>query len=545
MRTGLSQIEDISDSKPQHTDELGRDSSPTRVSLRSVKLPALLEGAEASIPPAAKDLEIRQVASDSRKVKPRALFFALHGAQSDGNAFVRDAVSRGAAAIASEETVPAFIPSSVAWIRVREARKALAVTAANFFGHPAEALQLVAVTGTNGKTTTSSLVDSMVKASGRKTGLFGTIAYHTPLGEYPAPNTTPESVDLQGFLAEIRDAGGRFAVLEASSHALAMQRLWGCHFAAAVFTNLTREHMDYHKTFEDYFAAKRRLFEGTGAGAPDVAVINADDEYGKRLTGLAKRTVTYGLESDADITTKKFQLTFNGLAFTAQTPNGKVQVASSFVGRINVYNILAAIGAAQALGLSTEIIQDGIRSLTSVSGRFERIDLGQPYFVIVDYAHTDDALENLIRTARELNPKGRVITLFGCGGGKDRTKRPVMGEVTGRLSDLTILSSDNPRTEDPLKIISDIIVGLQKTSGKYLIEPDREKAIGAALDQARAGDIVLLAGKGHENYQILADRTLEFDDRDTARRALRGRGYGETQAEIGTEEPKKGSEFGM
>jgi UDP-N-acetylmuramoyl-L-alanyl-D-glutamate--2,6-diaminopimelate ligase len=541
---GLSQIEDTSNSKPNHTDELGQDSSPTRVSPRSVKLPALLEGAEASIPAAAVDLEIRQVASDSRKVKPRALFFALHGRQSDGNAFVRDAVSRGAAAIASEETVPAFIPSSVAWIRVREARKALALTAANFFGHPAEALQLVAVTGTNGKTTTSSLVASIVEASGAKTGLFGTIAYHTPLGEYPAPNTTPESVDLQGFLAEIRDAGGRFAVLEASSHALAMERLWGCHFAAAVFTNLTREHMDYHKTFEDYFAAKRRLFEGTGAGAPDVAVINTDDEYGKRLTRLATKTVTYGLESDADITTKKFQLTFHGLAFTAQTPHGKVQVASSLVGRINVYNILAAIGAAQALGLSTEIIQDGIRSLTSVSGRFERIDLGQPYFVIVDYAHTDDALENLIRTARELNPKGRIITQFGCGGGKDRTKRPVMGEVTGRLSDLTILSSDNPRTEDPLKIISDIIVGLQKTSGKYLIEPDREKAIGAAMDEARAGDIVLLAGKGHENYQILADRTLDFDDRDVARRALGARGYGETQAEIGTGEPKKGSGFG-
>jgi UDP-N-acetylmuramoyl-L-alanyl-D-glutamate--2,6-diaminopimelate ligase len=544
MRTGLSQIEDTGNSKLNHTDELGQDSSPTRVSPRGVKLRDLLHAVEATIPPAAEDLEIRQVASDSRKVKPRALFFALHGAQSDGNTFVRDAVSRGAAAIASEETVPAFIPSSVAWIRVREARKALAVTAANFFGHPAEALQLVAVTGTNGKTTTSSLVDSMVKASGAKTGLFGTIAYHTPLGEYPAPNTTPESVDLQGFLAEIRDAGGRFAVLEASSHALALQRLWGCHFAAAVFTNLTREHMDYHKTFEDYFAAKRKLFEGTGAGAPDVAVINTDDEYGKRLTGLAKKIVTYGLESDADITTKKFQLTFNGLAFTAQTPNGKVQVVSSLVGRINVYNLLAAIGAAQALGLSTENIQNGIRNLNSVSGRFERIDVGQPYFVIVDYAHTDDALENLIRTARELNPKGRIITLFGCGGGKDRTKRPVMGEVTGRLSDLTILSSDNPRTEDPLKIISDIIVGLQKTSGKYLIEPDREKAIAAAMDEARAGDIVLLAGKGHENYQILADRTLEFDDRDVARRALGARGYGEKQAEIGTGEPKKGSEFG-
>jgi UDP-N-acetylmuramoyl-L-alanyl-D-glutamate--2,6-diaminopimelate ligase len=544
MRTGLSQIEDTGNSKTKHTDERGEDSSPARVSPRSMKLRDLLHGTAANIPSAAQELEIRQVACDSRKVQLRALFFALHGAQADGNAFIRDAVSHGAAAIASEEPAPAFIPSSVAWIQVREARKALAVTATNFFGHPAEALQLVAVTGTNGKTTTTSLLDSIVKASGAKTGLFGTIAYHTPLGEYPAPNTTPESVDLQGFLAEIRDAGGRFAVLEASSHSLAMDRLWGCHFAAAVFTNLTREHMDYHKTFEDYFAAKKKLFEATGAGAPEVAVINTDDEYGKRLTGLAKKTVTYGLESDADITTKKFQLTFNGLAFTAQTPNGKLQVTSPLVGRINVYNILAAIGAAQALGLSTEIIEAGIRSLESVSGRFQRIDLAQPFFVVVDYAHTDDALENLIRTARELNPKGRIITLFGCGGGKDRTKRPVMGEVTGRLSDLTILSSDNPRTEDPLKIITDIIVGLQKTSGKYLIEPDREKAIGVAMDEARAGDIVLLAGKGHENYQILADRTLEFDDRNVARQALRERGYGEKQGEVGTGEPKNGSEFG-
>jgi UDP-N-acetylmuramoyl-L-alanyl-D-glutamate--2,6-diaminopimelate ligase len=544
MRTGLSQLEDTGNSKTKHADEGREHSSPTPVANRIMKLRDLLQGTEASVPPLVGELEIRQVTCDSRKVQPRALFFALHGAKADGNAFIRDAVGRGAVAIVSEETAPAAIPASVAWIQVREGRKALAVTAANFFGHPAEALQLVAVTGTNGKTTTTSLVDAIVKASGAKTGLFGTIAYHTPLREYPAPNTTPESADLQGFLAEIRDAGGRFAVLEASSHSLAMDRLWGCHFAAAVFTNLTREHMDYHKTFEDYFAAKKKLFEGTGAGAPEVAVINTDDEYGKRLTGLAKKTMTYGLESDAEITTKKFQLTFNGLAFTAQTPNGKVQVTSPLVGRINVYNILAAIGAAQALGLSTEIIEGGIRSLENVSGRFQRIDLGQPFFVVVDYAHTDDALENLIRTARELNPKGRIITLFGCGGGKDRTKRPVMGEVTGRLSDLTILSSDNPRDEDPLKIISDIIVGLQKTAGKYLIEPDREKAIGVAMDEARAGDIVLLAGKGHENYQILAERTLEFDDRDMARRALRERGYGETQAESSTREPKNGTGFG-
>ena len=544
MRTGLSDLEETRNSKANHADEAPQDSSTPRVPPRSMKLRDLLEGTEVRVGASAGELEIRRVTCDSRKAEPRALFFALHGAKVDGNEFIRDAVSRGAVAIVSEDAAPASIPSSVAWIQVREARKALAVAAANFFGHPAEALHLVAVTGTNGKTTTTALIDAIVKAAGAKTGLFGTIAYHTPLGDYPAPNTTPESVDLQGFLAEIRDAGGKYAVLEASSHSLAMDRLWGCHFAAAVFTNLTREHMDYHKTFEDYFEAKKRLFDGTGAGAPDVAVINTDDEYGKRLSGLAKKTVSYGLESDAEITTKKFQLTFNGLAFTAHTPNGKVQIASRLVGRINVYNILAAIGAAQALGLSNEVIEAGIRNLESVSGRFQRIDLGQPFFVVVDYAHTDDALENLIRTARELNPKGRIITLFGCGGGKDRTKRPVMGEVTGRLSDLTILSSDNPRNEDPLKIISDIIVGLQKTGGKYLIEPDREKAIGVAMDEARAGDIVLLAGKGHENYQILADKTLEFDDRDEARKALRERGYSETRAEMGTGKPKNGSGFG-
>jgi UDP-N-acetylmuramoyl-L-alanyl-D-glutamate--2,6-diaminopimelate ligase len=502
---------------------------PERAANPGMKLGALLAGVETDALAGSGEIKIQQVACDSRKVQAGALFFALHGAKANGNAFVRDALERGAVAIASEEKpsagLAAALPPNVVWVRVREARRALAATAANFFGHPAEALKLVAVTGTNGKTTTTSLIDAMVKASGAKTGLFGTIAYHTPRGEYPAPNTTPESVDLQSAFAEIRDAGGRYGVLEASSHSLAMDRLWGCHFAAAVFTNLTREHMDYHKTFEDYFAAKRRLFLGTGAGVPDMAVVNSDDAYGKRLIGLAKNTVTYGLESGADLTTRKFQLTFSGLSFAAQTPNGKVQVASELVGRINVYNILAAIGAAQALGLANQVIEAGIRNLRSVSGRFERIELGQSFFVVVDYAHTDDALENLIRTARELNPKGRVITLFGCGGLKDRTKRPVMGEVSGRLSDLTILSNDNPKTEDPLKIISDIVVGLQKTNGKYLIEPDREKAIGLAMDQARAGDIVLLAGKGHENYQILADRTLEFDDREQARRALRLRGH--------------------
>jgi UDP-N-acetylmuramoyl-L-alanyl-D-glutamate--2,6-diaminopimelate ligase len=536
----LSQLDQEVRDVSAHSNDEAQSSNGKRRQVRAKNLTEVLRGVEtdASLRGAA---EIRQIVCDSRKVQPGAIYFALRGAKENGQVFVADAIQRGAVAVVSDEPLTGVIPPGVTAIRVPGARKALAIAAANFYEHPGNALQLVAVTGTNGKTTTTSVIDAIIKASKSKTGLFGTIAYETPAGKYPAPNTTPESLDLQGFLSEIRDAGGKFAVLEASSHSLTMDRLWGCHFAAAVFTNLTREHMDYHKTFEDYFAAKKILFTGTGAGAPDTAMINTDDDYGKKLLGLAKKTVSYGLESGGDITTKKFQLSFNGLAFTAQTPNGKIQITSSLVGRINVYNILAAIGAAQALGLSNEVIEAGIRNLESVSGRFQRIDQGQPYLVIVDYAHTDDALESLIRTARELNPKGRIITLFGCGGSKDRTKRPVMGEVTGRLSDLTILSSDNPRQEDPLKIISDIIVGVQKTSGKYVIEPDREKAIGLAMDEARAGDIVLLAGKGHENYQILADRTLEFDDREKARVALIQRGY-KAPAALGGGSQKNGSE---
>jgi UDP-N-acetylmuramoyl-L-alanyl-D-glutamate--2,6-diaminopimelate ligase len=501
------------------------DSGLQRKAGRSLGLGEVFAGTQAEIQPGAENLQVSGIACDSRKVAPGFVFFALHGAKEDGNKFVRDAAERGTIAVVSEDAAPAGLLPKIAWIRLPESRKALAMVARNFFLHPAQALQLIAVTGTNGKTTTTSLIDSVLRVSGAKTGLFGTIAYHTPLGEYPAPNTTPESLDLQRFFAEIRDAGGKYAVMEASSHALVMDRLWGCHFQAAVFTNLTREHMDFHKNFEDYFAAKRRLFEGTGAGAPEVAVLNADDAYSARLLGLARQTVTYGIENSGDISAKKFELAFSGLTFTAHTPNGKLRIHSPLVGRINVYNILAAIGAAQATGIENETIEAGIHQLQNVPGRFQRVDMGQPFLVIVDFAHTDDALENLIKTARELNSKGRVITLFGCGGGKDRTKRPVMGEVAGRLSDLTILTNDNPRQEDPLKIISDIVVGLQKSQGKYLIEQDREKAIGMAFDEARAGDLVLLAGKGHEDYQILADKTLAWDDRTVAQQELRKRGF--------------------
>src|SRR2546422_1831397 len=389
MRIGLSQEQQIQDAATNQADSQRKHSVQAGLLDDRKKLSEVFQGVETTLSAGASTLEIGQVACESRKVHAGALFFALHGTKADGNVFIQDAIKRGAIAIASEAPAPGKLPAGIVWIQVREARKALAITAANFLGHPASALQLVAVTGTNGKTTTTSVVDAIVKASGAKVGLFGTIAYHTPLGDYPAPNTTPESVDLQGFFAETRDAGGKYAVLEASSHSLSMDRLWGCHFQAAVFTNLTREHMDFHQTFEDYFAAKKRLFEGTGAGAPEVAVLNIDDEFGKRLVGLAKKTVSYGLESGADITTKKFQLNFEGLSFTAQTPHGKVHIVSRLVGPINVYNPLAAIRAAQALGLSNEIIEKGIQNLESVSGRFQQIVQGQPFVVIVDYAHTD------------------------------------------------------------------------------------------------------------------------------------------------------------
>ena len=527
MTTGLSATDEAEKANSVLEDERGHIVSEVKHQVER-KIHAILNRVELSAPLPAIDLSISQVTCDSRKVLSGALFVAIQGVATNGNLFAKDAASRGASVILSADPKPTDWTSRAVWIQVREPRKALAITGANFFGRPADALQLVAITGTNGKTTTSSVVDSIIKASGAKTGLFGTIAYHTPLGDYPAPNTTPESVDLQSFFAEVRDAQGTHAVLEASSHALALDRLWGCHFAAAVFTNLTRDHIDFHKTFDDYFAAKRRLFEGTGAGAPDFAVINTDDEWGKKLKGLAKNTLTYGITNGTDLAAKKFVLSFSGLNFVAQTPNGKIQVQSSLVGRINVYNILAAIGAGIALGFSNEIIENGIRDLHAVAGRFQRIDRGQPFLVVVDYAHTDDALENLIKTARELNAKGRIITLFGCGGSRDRTKRPIMGETSGRLSDLTILTSDNPRQEDPLKIISDIVVGMQKSAGKYLIEADRAKAIRLAIDEARAGDIVLLAGKGHEDYQICADHTLQFDDREMARKALNDLGYTDT-----------------
>ena len=492
-----------------------------------LRLAKLLRGVDAKVAAAHSDLEIQEVAYDSRKARQGTLFVAIHGEKTDGNNFVSDAIANGAVAIASEQALPAALPAEFPWIQIPDARKALAIVAANYFGRPAEVLKLIGVTGTNGKTTTAYLVDSILRAAGCEVGLLGTIGHRMVRETRAAANTTPESLDLQNFLADVVHAGGTHAVLEASSHALAMDRLWGCHFAIAIFTNLTRDHLDYHKTFEEYFAAKRRLFEGTGAAAPAVGVINLDDAYGKRLAGLAKRTLTYGLGPGADITARKPAISVSGIEFVAETPAGKIEIRSRLVGRTNVYNILAAVGAGVALDLPREVIATGVAQLSSIPGRFERIDAGQPFLVVVDYAHTDDALRNLLTAARELNPAGRIITLFGCGGDRDRTKRPLMGEAAGRLSNVVVLTSDNPRSEDPLLIINDAIVGVQRANAKCLVEPDRERAIEMALDQARPGDIVLLAGKGHETSQILRDRTVDFDDREVARRLLSRRGFGD------------------
>lgn len=505
------------------------DAQETKSNLESTgtSLAELLENVDVVRVTGPAHARIRSIACDSRRVEAGSLFFALRGEKADGVQFAGRAMESGAIAVACSHPRPAAISQQIAWVELPPGkdRRALAVASANFYGRPADALKLVGVTGTNGKTTTTFLVDSILRASGASAGLIGTTGYRTPKASREALNTTPESLDLQQMFAEVRDAGGTHVVLEASSHALAMDRLWGCHFAVAVFTNLTRDHLDYHKDFEDYFHAKRLLFEGTGAGAPDVAIINADDPYCDRLEGLARKTITYGLKSGADLVARGISLGFGGTEFVVESPDGKLKIRSPLVGRINVYNSLAAIGAGLGLGIAPRTIEEGIAALDLVPGRFQRVDEGQPFLVIVDYAHTDDALRNLISTARELSPSGRIITLFGAGGERDRTKRPLMGEAAGSLSDVVVLTSDNPRGEDPLLIINDVAVGLQRVKAKYRAEPDRERALEIALDEARAGDIVLLAGKGHETYQVLRDGKIDFDDREKARAILRRKGY--------------------
>jgi UDP-N-acetylmuramoyl-L-alanyl-D-glutamate--2,6-diaminopimelate ligase len=460
---------------------------------------------------------------DSRRVKRGALFFAFPGARADGRGFAVEAVKAGAIAVASELQPPDGFRGH--WIHVEHGRHALALAARNFFHKPDERIALTGITGTNGKTTTAYLVDSVLRAAGKTTALIGTIEYHLGDRVIPAVNTTPESLDLYQLFAELEQIGGTFATMEVSSHALALGRVHGMHFHTAVFTNLTRDHLDFHRTMDEYFAAKQMLFTGAGAPAPPFAVINRDDEYGARIrTGSAAQVLWYGLGKDATVRARHISSSFEGLRFEVQALDERFTVQSPLIGRINVYNILAACGAGLSYGLPTETIARGIAELRAVPGRFERVDEGQPFVVVIDYAHTDDALRNVISMARSLEPK-RVVTLFGCGGDRDRTKRPIMGQVAAELSDFVVLTSDNPRSEDPLDIMNDVLVGLRRKDTPCLVEPDRAAAIRRAIEEARPGDILILAGKGHETYQVLKDRTIPFDDREVAREVLRSFGY--------------------
>ncbi len=488
-----------------------------------MRLGELLRGLLSLETGAVAEAEISSLAYDSRRVHPGTLFFAIQGEKADGHTFIPQALERGAVAVVSER--PAPVERVGRWIQVPKTRRALADASRAFYGHPEAQLRLVGITGTNGKTTTAYLLESIFRAAGIRAGLFGTIEYRVGDRVLPATNTTPESLDLIAAFAELVEAGAKAVVMEASSHALAQERIWGFRFDAAVFTNLTQDHLDYHKDFEHYFEAKRRLFEGLGTPPPACAVINVDDAWGAKLLNLPyPRRITYGMNSEAEVKPKQINQGATGLEGVLMTPLGKMQLASPLVGRANLANILAATAAGIGLDLPKDKIEEGIATLKAVPGRFERIDEGQPFLVIVDYAHTDDALRNVLKTARELT-RERLIILFGCGGERDRTKRPLMGEAAGTLGDLVFLTSDNPRGEDPLLIMADALVGLQKTGKPYFAEVDREMAVRKALAEARPGDMVVLAGKGHETYQVLKDRTIPFDDREVARKVLRELGY--------------------
>ncbi|MGH9377507.1 MAG: UDP-N-acetylmuramoyl-L-alanyl-D-glutamate--2,6-diaminopimelate ligase [Terriglobia bacterium] len=471
--------------------------------------------------------EVRGLAYDSRQVRPGWLFFAIQGEHADGHRFIDEVMRGGAAGVVSERPAPADFQA--VWIQVAAIRRALSEMGRAFYDYPDLKLKLAGITGTNGKTTTAHLLHSIFRTAGFKAGLFGTIEYRLNGRAIPAHHTTPESLDLLGYFSELAQAGGQAAAMEVSSHALAQDRVWGFRFAAAVFTNLTRDHLDYHKDFDHYFAAKRRLFEGDGAPPPELGVINLDDAWGRQLLKVAQpRQITYGVDSEAQVKIRHFTHGPDGIRASISGLGGKLEIVSPLMGRPNLENILAAVATAEGLGIPGREIQEGIAALRQVPGRFERIDEGQPFIVLVDYAHTHDALRNALKIARELT-RNRLIVLFGCGGDRDRTKRPMMGEVAGALSDLVVLTSDNPRSEDPILIMNDAMVGLQKSGKPYLAEVDRGKAIRVALEQAHEGDVVLIAGKGHEACQVLKDRTIPFDDREVARRVLNEIGFRKTE----------------
>lgn len=487
------------------------------------------------------DVEIRDLFYDSRKVEPGGLFFALRGAAVDGHRFLQRAVEAGASALVVEDATD--VPPGVPCATVRDARHAMSLMAAAFYGNPTDGVPLVGITGTNGKTTTTYLIESMLEKSGIPTAVLGTINYRFRNTTLPAPNTTPESVDLQATLRQLVNLGARGVVMEVSSHALEQRRVDGCRFDVGIFTNLTRDHLDYHHDMDSYSASKQRFF--SELLAPDrvkpsrSAVVNIDDPAGFQFVEVsACPVITYGLAPDARISAWNVVFSTGGISGTLCTPAGETAFSSQLLGRFNLYNILAASSAAFALGVPLQAIQGGISEHGKVEGRLERVENERGVTLLVDYAHTGDALENVLATLSELE-HGRIITVFGCGGDRDRGKRPIMGEIAARYSDLAIVTSDNPRTEEPASIIAEVRSGIlplgireyatSDLSGGFpergfLSVESRREAIRLAVGLAKPGDIVLIAGKGHEDYQIIGAEKHHFDDREEAARAFREQG---------------------
>ena len=470
------------------------------------------------------DRDVAAVTDDSRAVVAGTLFIAVKGERVDGHAFVPQAVDSGAVAIVAQATVES---GALPLIRVADSRKALGLIGSRFYGDPSSRLMMVGVTGTNGKTTTTYLCKSLLEGIGRRVGLIGTVAYQIGADTIPASHTTPGALELQGLLAKMQQVGLNSVVMEVSSHALAMDRTVGCEYDAAVFTNLTQDHLDYHGTMEEYFQAKMRLFAGLGSGTKtgQRAIVNMDDPYGSKIRAACRVPVWgYAVTGRAELKAERVRLSMKGTAFTAATPAGSFEVESRLVGNHNVYNFLGAIGVALHAGATCDQVREAVSQVADVPGRFERVSAGQDFAVVVDYAHTEDALSRLLEAAEALKTH-RIITVFGCGGDRDRGKRPKMGRAAIERSDVVVLTSDNPRTEEPMAILREVEVGvreaLQRRSHvEYHLVPDRREAIGKAVQLAHTGDILLIAGKGHEDYQIIGTKKVHFDDREVAREAI-------------------------
>lgn len=472
------------------------------------------------------DVEVSGIQYDSRKVARGDLFVAMKGAATDGHKFIDKAVAQGAKVVVVEHdsALPDsyFMHTGVVKIVVEDSRKALAKMSANFFANPSQKLRLVGITGTNGKTSTTHLIKSILEANGEKVGLIGTIEYKIGDEVIPATHTTPESLELNRLLATMVHRGCSSVAMEVSSHSLALNRVFGLKFAAAAFTNLTQDHLDFHQTMEEYFRAKKILFDGLSEETS--AVTNVDDSYGQKIvTDTKAKTLTYSIDGSGNVNATGVDLRLTGTTFSVTYQNSTQQVESSLIGRFNVQNILAAYATGVALGIDKVKIADGIANLKSVRGRFEQIVSPDGWIAVIDYAHTPDALENCLKAIHDIVPqenRGRIITVFGCGGNRDKGKRPKMGRIATELSDVTVITSDNPRFENPDEIIVDVKAGCLPRK-QVFTEAERRKAITLALRMAKSGDIVLLAGKGHEDYQVIGDKKIHLDDREEVESFIR------------------------